>query len=40
MDALPVIFGTVMLVAGTAFAIAIGTMSGRDEKRREHESGS
>lgn len=40
MDALPMIAGAVLLIAGTAFAFAIGMMSGRDEEDREHLAGS
>ena len=39
-ETLPLIVGAVLLIAGTAFAITIGTMSARDEEEREHIAGS
>jgi len=40
MDMLSLIAGAVLLTLGTAFAITIGTVSGRDEHDREHRAGS
>jgi hypothetical protein len=39
METLPLIAGAVLLLAGTAFAITIGTVSNRDDSTREHQAG-